>query len=395
MASVKKKRTSSVAVVLTVLIVAGGGYFLVQQFGEDKARAAASATASGPTIPVSVVISEKKNVPVLVRGIGTVQAYKMVNIKTRVDGHIVKISFEEGQDVKAGDQLFQIDPRPFQALLEQAQAAKQRDEALLAGAQLDLERYSKLIGSGYQSRQSFDQQKAAVEALKGSLASDQAQIDTAQLNLAYADMRAPIDGRTGQRLVDLGNMVQTSQGTTLVTITQIKPIFVNFTVPQDATDEIRRNQATGALSVLAYSSDDKTRLAEGKITLIDNQIDTTTGTLRLKATYENADERLWPGEFVNARLQLSVRKDAVTLPQRAIMQGANGSYIYVVKPDNTVERRDIQAVSAPEGISVITKGLDAGEKVVSDGQYRLVNGSRVRIDQPTAESPPVPAGKSG
>ena len=390
-----KKRTSSVAVILTVLVVAGGGYFLVEQFSQDKARAAATASsASGPTIPVSVVISEKKDVPVFVRGIGTVQAYKTVAIKTRVDGQIVKISFEEGQDVKAGDPLFQIDPRPFQALLEQAQAAKQRDEALLAGAQLDLERYGKLIGSGYQSRQSLDQQKATVDSLKGSIASDQAQIDTAQLNLTYADMRAPIDGRTGQRLVDLGNLVQTSQGTNLVTITQIKPIFVNFTVPQDATDEIRRNQAAGKLTVLAYSSDDKVKLAEGKITLIDNQIDTTTGTLRLKATYENADERLWPGEFVNARLQLSVRKDAVTVPQRAIMQGANGSYVYIVKPDNTVERRDIEMVSAPEGLAVITKGLNAGQKVVSDGQYRLVNGSRVRVDQPTAESVPS-AAKAG
>ena len=396
MTSVKiKKRTSRVAVILTVLAVAGGGYFLLEQFGHDKARAAAAASGTpGPTVPVTVVIAEKKDIPVFVRGIGTVQAYKMVSVKTRIDGQIVKVSFEEGQQVKVGDPLFQIDPRPFQALLEQAQAAKQRDEALLAGATLDFERYGKLIGSGFQSRQSYDQQKAVVESLKGSLASDQAQIDTAQLNLTYADMRAPIDGRTGQRLVDLGNMVQTSQGTTLVTITQVKPIFVNFTVPQDATDEIRRNQATGALAVLAYSSDDKTKLAEGKITLIDNQIDTTTGTLRLKATFENTDERLWPGEFVNARLQLSVRRDAVTVPQRAVMQGASGYYAYVVKPDNTVERRVVEVVATQDGIAVIGSGMSAGEKIVSDGQYRLVNGSRVRVDPPTAEVVPAP-GKSG
>jgi multidrug efflux system membrane fusion protein len=396
MTSVKiKKRTSRVAVILTVLAVAGGGYFLLEQFGHDKARAAAAASGTpGPTVPVTVVIAEKKDIPVFVRGIGTVQAYKMVSVKTRIDGQIVKVSFEEGQQVKVGDPLFQIDPRPFQALLEQAQAAKQRDEALLAGATLDFERYGKLIGSGFQSRQSYDQQKAVVESLKGSLASDQAQIDTAQLNLTYADMRAPIDGRTGQRLVDLGNMVQTSQGTTLVTITQVKPIFVNFTVPQDATDEIRRNQATGALAVLAYSSDDKTKLAEGKITLIDNQIDTTTGTLRLKATFENLDERLWPGEFVNARLQLSVRRDAVTVPQRAVMQGASGYYAYVVKPDNTVERRVVEVAATQDGIAVISSGMSIGEKIVSDGQYRLVNGSRVRVDPPTAEVVPAP-GKSG
>jgi multidrug efflux system membrane fusion protein len=394
MASVRK--SSGIAIVVTILVVAGAGYFFLGNSGKEKARAAAAAAAAGgPVIPVAAVMAEARDVPVFVRGIGTVQAFKTVNIKTRVDGQIVKIAFEEGQDVKQGDPLFQIDPRPFQALLEQAQAAKQRDEAQLAGAKLDLERYGKLIGSGFQSRQSYDQQQATVDAQKGSIAADQAQIDTAQLNLAYADIRAPIDGRTGQRLVDLGNMVQTSQGTTLLTITQIKPIFVNFTVPQDATDEIRRNQQAGALSVIAYASDDKTKLAEGKITLIDNQIDPTTGTLRLKATFENTDERLWPGEFVNARLQLSVRDKAVTVPQRAVMQGATGYYAFIVKPDNTVERRDITVAATQDGIAVVTKGMKVGEKVVSDGQYRLVNGSRVRVDQPTAAAPASTPGKEG
>jgi multidrug efflux system membrane fusion protein len=327
-----------------------------------------------------------------------VQAFKTVAIKTRVDGQIMKIAFEEGQDVKKGDPLFQIDPRPFQALLEQAQAAKQRDEAQLIGAKLDLERYSKLIGSGFQSRQSIDQQQATVDALKGSVAADQAQIDTAQLNLAYSDIRAPIDGRTGQRLVDLGNLVQTTQGTTLVSITQIKPIFVNFTVPQDATDEIRRNQQAAPLDVIAYAADDKTELARGKITLIDNQIDPTTGTLRLKATFENTNERLWPGQFVNARLQLSVREKAVTVTQRAVMQGAQGYYVFIVKPDNTVERRDIVVSGTQDGIAIVTKGMQIGEKIVSDGQYRLVNGSRVKVDAPTPQAetpPPATAGKEG
>jgi multidrug efflux system membrane fusion protein len=380
MAFVKKR--SGVAAIVTVLVVAAGGYVLLNHFGHDKAGAA-TAKATGPTIPVSAVIAEKKDVPVFVRGIGTVQAYKTVAVKTRVDGQIVKVAFEEGQDVKAGDPLFQIDPRPFQALLEQAQAAKKRDQAQLVGAQLDLERYGKLIGSGYQSRQSLDQQQATVDALKGSIAADQAQIDTAQLNLTYSDIRAPIDGRTGQRLVDLGNLVQTGQSTNLVTITQIKPIFVNFTVPQDATDDIRRNQTAGALTVIAYSADDKTKLAEGKVTLIDNQIDPATGTLRLKASYENVDERLWPGQFVNARLELSVRRDAVTVPERY--------YAYIIKPDNTVEQRPIEVSAIQDGLAVVSKGMKAGEKIVSDGQYRLINGSRVRVDQPTAEAAPTPA----
>lgn len=383
------KRSSRIAAVVTVVAVLAGSYFLIEEMGREKARAAAS-PVSGPIVPVTVTVAEKQDVPIIVRGIGTVQAYKTVQVKSRVDGQIVKITFEEGQDVKAGDPLFRIDPRPYKALLEQAQAAKQRDEAQLAGAQLDLDRYSKLIGSGFQSRQTYDQQKATVEALKGSIAADQAQIDTAELNLAYSDIRAPIDGRTGQRFVDLGNLIQASQGTNLVTITQIKPIYVNFTIPQYANHHLRKNQAAHPLKVLAYSADDTFKLAEGELTLVDNQIDTASGTLRLKASFANQDERLWPGEFVNVRLQLSVRKDATTVPRRAIMQGPNGYYGYIVKPDLTVERRDVEMVSQQDGLAVIGKGITPGEKIVLDGQYRLVNGSHVRIDQPTPDSAPAP-----
>ena len=326
-----KVRKSGVAIAITVLLaVAAAGYFFIDQANRDKARAAA-ASAAPPGIPVTVGIAEKKDMPVYVRGIGTVQAFNMVTIKSRVDGQIMKVAFKEGQDVKAGDPLFQIDPRPFQAALDQATATKQRSEAQLVGAAADLERYGKLIGSGFQSRQSFDQQKAITDALKGAIAGDQAAIDTAKLNLGYADIRAPIDGRTGSRQVDLGNLVQASQNTALVTITQTRPIFVNFTVPQDQTDTIRTNQAAAPLVVIAYGSDDKTELGRGKLTLIDNQIDAATGTLKLKGTFENTDERLWPGQFVNVRLVLSTRKDAVTVPQRTVMQGASDSFVYVVK----------------------------------------------------------------
>ena len=241
-----KVRKSGIAVAITVLLaVAAAGYFFIDQASRDKARAAA-ASAAPPGIPVTVGIAQNKDLPVYVRGIGTVQAYKMVTIKSRVDGQIMKVAFEEGQEVKAGDPLFQIDPRPFQAALDQATANKQRSEAQLTGAEADLERYGKLIGSGYQSRQSFDQQKAIADALKGAIAGDQAAIDTAKLNLGYADIRAPIDGRTGSRQVDPGNLVQASQNTALVTITQIRPIFVNFTVPQDQTDKIRDQPGLGS-----------------------------------------------------------------------------------------------------------------------------------------------------
>src|SRR5579883_2767294 len=375
MAKLGKTRIVFIAV---ALIAIGGGYYFFNQPSQDKAHAASNA-AKGPLVPVTVATVQARDMPVIIRGLGNVQAYKTVAVKSRVDGQIVKIDFEEGQNVKAGDPLFQIDPRPYQAALAQATANKQKDEAQLEG-----ERYGKLIGSGFQSKQSYDQQKATVDALKGSIAADQAQIDNAKLNLAYADIRAPIDGRTGQRLVDLGNLIQAGQSTTLVTITQIKPIFVNFTIPQYANHNLRRNQAIKPLTVTAYSADDKYKIAEGEITLIDNQIDAATGTLRLKGTFANNDERLWPGQFVNVHLQLSVRNDAVTVPQNVVMQGPTGPYAYIVKPDNTVERRAIEVEATQDGLSVIGKGLAVGEKVVAEGQYRLSNGSHVRIDQPTA-----------
>jgi multidrug efflux system membrane fusion protein len=391
-----KVRKSGVAVLVAVLLIAAGGYFVLGQMERDKARAAAASTPP-PGIPVTVAVAESKDVPIFIRGLGTVQAYRTVSVKTRVDGQIVKITFKEGQDVKEGDLLFQIDPRPYQAALDRAIAAKQKDEAQLEGAQLDLERYAKLLGPGFQSRQSYDQQKATVDSLKASIVGDQAAIDTARLNLDYSDIRAPIDGRTGQRLVDLGNLVQTGQNTTLVTITQIKPIFVNFTVPQYANHNLRKSQAKNALTVFAYSADDTYKLAEGTVTLVDNQIDSATGTLRLKASFENQDERLWPGEFVSVRLQLAMRNGVTTVPQRAVMQGANGYYGYVVRKDNTVERRPIEVEATQDGIAVIAKGIAAGESIVVDGQYRLADGARVRVDQPTVNGRPAGTepGKSG
>ena len=386
-------RKSVTVVVVAALVVAGGGYFYLDQ--KSRTAAGAAAAASGrPAVPVIVALAEARDVPVFIRGLGNVQAYKTVAIRSRVEGQIVKISFEEGQDVKAGDPLFQIDPRPFKAMLDQANANLKKDEAQLEGARLDLERYGKLLPTGFQSKQSWDQQKATVDALRASIEADKAQIDTAQLNLAYADIRAPIDGRTGQRLVDLGNMIQANQNTTLVTITQIKPIFVNFTIPQYANHNLRKSQAKHPLTVIVYSADDTYKLAEGELTLVDNQIESQTGTLRLKATFANTDEQLWPGEFVNVRLELAMRKDAVTVPQRVVMQGASGTYAYVVGPDNTAERRTIEVEATQDGFAVIGKGIALGEKVVVDGQYRLSNGSPVRIDQPDAK-PGSAAGDPG
>jgi multidrug efflux system membrane fusion protein len=345
-------------------------------------KAADAPPAQAPGVPVTAGMVEAKDMPVFLNGIGTVQAFNMVTIKSRVDGQIVKVNFHEGQEVNAGDPLIQIDPRSFQAALEVAQAAKAKDEAGLASAQADLDRYSQLVGSGYQTRQSYDQQKATVAQLQAALKGDQAQIDAAQVNLDYCDIRSPIAGRLGVKLVDIGNLVHASDNTGLVTITQTKPIYVNFTMAQEYLHKIHEKQMLGDLTVQAYGADNVTLLSEGKLTVIDNAVDQTTGTIRLKGEFTNADERLWPGEFVDVRLILSTRKGVATVPQQTVQVGPDGYYAYVIKPDNTVERRAVEVASMQDGIAVISKGLNVGEKIVVDGQYRLTDGARVKISGP-------------
>ncbi len=335
-----------------------------------------------PAIPVLAGTAETRNVPVYVEGLGSVQAYNTVAVKTRVDGQITKVFFREGQEVKAGDSLFQIDPRPFENALQQAQATKEKDEAQLHSAQLDLERTAKLLTQSFQTQQAYDQQKATVGQLQASIKADEAQIATAQLNLDYALVRAPIDGRTGARQVDVGNLVQTTQNANLVTITQMRPIFVSFTVPATQLDAIRRNQAKGALKVVAYAQDDKTELAQGELTLIDNQVDPATGTVHLKSQFDNAGEPLWPGEFVSARLVLATRENAVTVPEAAVMRGPNGAYVYVLKDDDTAERRTVEVAATQEGLAVVSKGLEAGERIVTEGQYRLTDGAKAKVGAP-------------
>jgi membrane fusion protein, multidrug efflux system len=342
----------------------------------------ARAQAAAPLVPVTAGTVIAQNVPVYLQGIGTVQAYNTVTIKTRVDGQIVKVFFKEGQEVRESDPLFQIDPRPYQAALEQAQAAKQKDEAQLVGAKLDLDRYSKLLGTGYQTRQSYDQQTALVAQLQAAIKGDQAAMDNADLNLGYADIRSPIDGRTGARLVDKGNLVHANDNTALVMITELKPIFVSFTLPQDTLDQLRQEQDKAPLTVRAYSSDGNTLLSVGKLTLIDNTIDQATGTIHLKARFDNLDERLWPGEFVSLRVILRTRPNVATVPAQTVQEGPEGNYAYIIKPDNTVERRAVDVAAIQDGIAVITKGLKPGERVVVDGQYRLTEGARVKILPP-------------
>jgi multidrug efflux system membrane fusion protein len=348
------------------------------------AAAAEGPPAGGSAVPVTSGTVTLADVPVLLSGIGSVQAYNMDTIKSRVDGQIMSVEFNEGQEVKAGAPLFKIDPRPFQAAIEQAQATKEKDTVQLANARADLDRYGQLVGPGYQTRQSYDQQKAQVAQLQAALKGDQAQIDAAQLNLSYADIRSPISGRLGARLVDAGNMVRATDATGLVTVAQLRPIFVSFTLPQNTAHKIRERQKLAPLEVEAVGDDNKTPLATGQLTLIDNTIDQATGTIHLKATFANDDERLWPGEFVNVRVVLNMRRGVPTVPAQTVQEGADGKYVYVIKPDETVERRAVEVADVQNGIAVVSKGLQAGETVVVDGQYRLVNGARVK---PTAAGP--------
>jgi multidrug efflux system membrane fusion protein len=345
--------------------------------GDQVPRAAAQMPRFAVPVVAGTVVA--RDVPVLLNGIGTVQAYNTVAVQSRVDGQIVRVAFHEGQEVKAGAPLFQIDPRPYQAALDQALAQRQKDEAQLASAEADLARYASLLGRGFQTRQSYDQQKATVAALKASIQGDRAQIESARLNLAYSDIRAPISGRLGARLVDIGNMVRAAGNTTLVTITQLKPIFVSFTLPQQDLDPIRQYQEKAPLAVIAFSGDNKTKLATGRLTLIDNMINQATGTILLKADFANRDERLWPGEFVNAQVILRVRRNVPTVPSTTVENGADGPFAYVIEPGDTVERRAVTVAAIQDGIAVITKGLKPGERVVVNGQFRLTNGARVRI----------------
>jgi membrane fusion protein, multidrug efflux system len=369
-------KTRTVLIGIATLAIAGA---LGWRYGPGLMSPSPPAVHAAPAIPVTAGIAEAQDIPVYIQGLGTVQAFNTVNVRSRVDGQITKVFFKEGQEVRTGDPLFQIDPRPFQAALDQAKATKAKDQASLQGAQLDLQRYSKLMPSGFQTQQQYDQQKATVGQFQGAVQADQAQIDTAQLNLDYATVRSPIDGRTGQRLIDIGNYVQATQNTNLVTVTQLKPVYISFTLPQTELDPVRQANQNGELAVDAYGQDNKTLLSQGKLTLIDNQVDVATGTFHLRATFDNNDLRLWPGEFVNARLVLSTKKNAVTVPAETVMQGPDGAYVYVIKPDGTADRRAVTVAMTQEGRAVIDKGLAAGDHVVVEGQYRVTQGGKLQI----------------
>jgi multidrug efflux system membrane fusion protein len=381
-------RLRAVGAVVAVLIAgaAGLGWYLVR----EQPTAAATPSVDLP-VPVVAGTAGTQDVPIYLQGIGTVQAFNTVTIRSRVDGQIDKIAFTEGQDVKEGDLLVQIDPRPLQAQLEQAQAQKVSHQAQLADAKIDLARFTNLAQRGAGTQQAVDTQKALVAQLEANIQADQAAIDNAQVQLGYTTITAPLSARTGMRLVDQGNIVHATDTTGIVVLTQIEPISLVFSLPEDSLPDIQREMAKGPLKVLAYSRDDKTQLAEGTLALIDNQIDPTTGTIPLKATFPNKDHALWPGQFVNARLYLSIRHDGVTVPAATVQRGPQGTYAYVIKPDSTVEMRPISVGQLRDGIALIDSGLNAGERVVVDGQYKLRPGARVDTRAASAATATRPA----
>ena len=362
-----------------------------------------SGTAETAT-PVTAGTAVRRDFPDSVNALGTVRSIDSVAIQPRVTGAITKVEFSPGQDVKKGQELFLIDPRPYQAALDQAKAQLAHDEAVLQEAEVDLTRYQTLEKEKSIAGQQAQDQAYVVQQDKGTVALDHANVETAQLNLDYCHIAAPIAGRAGALLVDLGNLVgpqtgqssgasgssgsgQKSSSNTLALIAQLQPIYVDFSVAQALLQEILRNQAASALEADAYSQAGKL-LEKGQVTLIDNQVNAATGTVMLQATFTNAGNVLWPGEFVRIKLIVAIMHNVVTVPAAAVMAGANGSYVYVIGPDSKVNRATVEVAARHGGVAVISKGLSGGEKIVTDGQYRLANGIRVAIQpaQPGASS---------
>jgi multidrug efflux system membrane fusion protein len=339
-----------------------------------------------PSVPVAVAKAETRDMPVVLSGLGSVEAFNTVVVKSRIDGQLVQIAFKEGQEVKQGDLLAVIDPRPYEVALAQAQATLFKDQSALKDAKLNMDRFAGLVKDGVIPQQQYDTQVSQVGQLEGAVRADQANVDNVKLNLVYARITAPVSGRVGLRQVDIGNMIHATDPNGLVVITQLQPIAVIFTLPEDNLPSVTQHMRGGSLQVEAYSRDDQTKLATGKLLTIDNQIDQTTGTGKLKAVFDNHDHSLWPNQFVNARLLLEVRKNNTVVPAAAIQRGPQGTYVFTVKPDKTVDMRNVTVSFNAGNFTAITSGLTPGETVVTDGQDKLQPGSKVDVRGPAGTS---------
>lgn len=370
-------KSRTIGWVLVIAAIGAAGYFGWQKYMDNQQAAAAAQkrSAQRPAVPVKISPVEKADFPVYLTGLGTVQAFNTVQVRTRVDGQITRIAFKEGQFVKAGDTLVEIDPRPYQATLDQAKAKKAQDEANLANANLDLQRYTKL--GEFATRQQLDTQRSTVAQLTAQIAADEAAIFNAQTQVDYATVKSPIDGIVGLRLVDIGNIVNASAQTGIVTITQIEPITVIFTAPEDQLPDIKAALAVAPPKTIALTTDGKRVLSTGTLALINNQVDTTSGTVRLKAVFDNKDHALWPGQSVSTRLLVRTLKDATVVPDDAVQHGTEGLYAYSVNQENKAELRKIKVSQSIDGRSVIDEGLSPGQQVITAGQYKVSPGTLV------------------
>jgi multidrug efflux system membrane fusion protein len=366
----KFRRGLAATVVVLAALGGAGAYWWTRPAVAPVARQA-------PPVPVTIVEAASRNVPIYLDALGTVSAANTVTIRSQITGTLQTVNFTEGQEVHQGDTLALIDPRPLQAALTQAIARKAQDQAQLISAQKDLTRFSDLAKRDFATQQSVDQQQAKVDQLKAMIDADQGAIENAQTQLSYATITAPFDGRVGFRQVDAGNIIHPTDASPLTVLTQIKPAMVIFTLPQGDLGGVREALLRGKVDVLAYDQDGAHQLARGELLLIDNQIDQATSTIRLKARFGNDDSRLWPGEFVRVRAQVEARANVVTIPPPALQRGPNGLYAWVVRPDGTAEQRALDAATVDGDTVIVGKGLVAGEKVVTNGQYRLQPGTRV------------------
>lgn len=344
------------------------------------------------TIPVAVAKAETRDLPVYLNGLGSVEAFNTVVVKSRIDGQLVEIHFREGQEVKEGELLAVVDPRPYQVQLSQAEATLYKDQSSLKDAQLNFQRFEDLYKQGIIPQQQYDTQKSLVGQFEGAVRADQAQIDSVKLNLTYTRITAPVSGRIGLRQVDIGNMVHASDPNGLLVITQLQPITVIFTLPADNISAVSKQMNGRQLEADAYSRDDQTKVAAGKLLTIDNQIDPTTGTAKFKAVFENRDHALWPNQFVNVHLLLEVRKNSTVVPAAAIQRGPQGTYVYAVKPDNTADMRKVTIAFSEGNVTAVSSGVNPGDVVVTDGQDKLQPGTKLEI---RGGESPRPGGQSG
>jgi membrane fusion protein, multidrug efflux system len=358
--------------IVVIAAVVALGYFGWNRLrGDDQAKNA----PARPAVRVTVAPVEKTDFPVFLTGLGTVQGFNTVVVRTRVDGQIDKVAFQEGQSVNQGDLLVEIDPRPYQATLDQAKAKKAQDEASLANANLDLQRYTKL--GEFATKQQTDTQRSTVQQLTAQIEADVAMIANAQTQFDYTAIKSPIPGVAGLRQVDIGNIVNASTQTGIVTIAQIEPIAVIFTAPEEQLPYINEGQAVAPLKVIAITTDGKKPLAEGTLSVVNNQVDSTSGTIRLKAVFDNKNHALWPGQSVSTRLQVKTLKDATVVPDEAIQHGTEGLYAYVVNPDNKAELRKVKVSQSIDGRTVVDDGLTPGQQVITAGQYKVQPGTLV------------------